>query len=66
MTNTTVTYRMLNEFTEMKYCVTQRFHSWFQTFKEEMKNAKYDERSGFPATSITDLKAEQVLNQVLK
>jgi hypothetical protein len=46
----------------MKYCVTQRFNFWFQTFKEERKSAKYDERSGFPATSITNIKAEQILN----
>jgi len=31
-------------------------------FKEERKNVKYDERSGFPATLTTDLKTEQVLN----
>jgi hypothetical protein len=44
----------------MKYFVTQRLHFCFQTLQEERENAQYDERSGFPATSITDLQEEQL------
>jgi hypothetical protein len=51
VTNTQSHTECGNEFTQMKYCVTQRFHFWFQTFKEERKN---EERYGFTVTSITE------------